>query len=180
MLLSAGKSVLLVVDVQERLAPSIAAGDEVTARVAKLVRGARLFGVPVLASEQYPKGLGRTVPAILDLLEPGEVVEKIHFSCADEPGFVARLRGLDRPQVVVCGMEAHVCVLQTALGVLEAGFDVFLASDAAGSRAPENRAAAIERMRAEGVRVATAEMVLFEWIHRADVPRFKDALSLIK
>ncbi len=150
MLLSARRSILLVVDVQERLAPAIDGGEAATARAGIMVLAARRLGVPVLASEQYPRGLGPTVPALRTLLEPGEVVEKIHFSLAHEPGFVERIRGLDRPQVVVCGMEAHVCVLQSALGLLAAGFEVYLAADATGSRLPENRRIALDRMRAEG------------------------------
>jgi nicotinamidase-related amidase len=108
------------------------------------------------------------------------VVEKIHFSLAEEPGFLGRLGALDRPQVVVAGMEAHVCVLQTALGLLRAGFETYLAADAAGSRLLENKDLALARMREEGVRIVSAEMVLFEWMQRAGTERFKAVLPLIK
>jgi nicotinamidase-related amidase len=180
MLLRADDSVLLVVDVQERLAPAIHAAESVISVVCTLLKAAAEFAVPVLATEQYPRGLGTTIPPVAELLPPGAAVEKIHFSAAHEPGFVERLRGLGRRQIVVTGTEAHVCVLQTALGLVEAGFDCFLVADAVGSRVPANRDLGIQRMRGEGVRVVTSEMVMFEWLHRAGTPIFKRVLPLIK
>jgi nicotinamidase-related amidase len=176
MLLAAEDSILLVVDIQERLMPSIAGAERVAARAGVLLGAARILGVPVLASEQYPRGLGRTVPD----LRPDEVVEKIHFSCAAEPGFLERIQALHRRQVVLCGAEAHVCVLQTALGLRALGYDIYLAADATGSRDPENRALALSRMMGGGVRVVSTEMVLFEWMGRAGTPVFKEILPLIR
>src|SRR4051812_1244737 len=137
MLLLSGRSILLVVDVQERLAPAISESERVVDRIAVLLRAARELDVPALATEQYSKGLGSTVASLAALLPPDGVVEKIHFNAALEPGFVVRLRGLDRTQIVVTGTEAHVCVLQTVLGLKAAGFDCFLVADAVGSRDPK-------------------------------------------
>lgn len=180
MMLSRSRSVLLVVDVQDRLAPAIHDGGAVLGRIETLLRAAGRLGVPVAATEQYPRGLGRTVAGISALLDPGAIVEKIHFSAAEEPGFVERLRGHDRRQVVVAGMEAHVCVLQTALGLATAGFDPFVVADAVGSRTAADKALGLERLRGEGVRIVSTEMVVFEWLHRAGTPEFKDVVNLIK
>lgn len=180
MLIDSRDSLLLIVDVQERLAPAIAGGAAVEARIATLVRGARRLGVPVLASEQYPQGLGPTVPGLAALLEPAERLAKRAFSCAAEETFLAALRGKGRGQIVICGMEAHVCVLQTALGLAAAGFSVFAVADAMGSRDPANRDVGLTRMTALGVQPVTAEMVLFEWLGRSDHEAFRDLLGLIK
>jgi nicotinamidase-related amidase len=180
MLLESQRSVLLVVDVQERLAPAIAGGESLLDRVSTLLKAAAELDVPILATEQYSKGLGSTVEALAGLLPAGSVVEKIHFNAANEPGFVERVRGLDRPQIVVTGTEAHVCVLQTTLGLQAAGFDCFLVADAVGSRDPENRHIAMERVRANGVEIVTSEMVMFEWLRRGSTPAFKRVLPLIR
>jgi nicotinamidase-related amidase len=126
------------------------------------------------------RGLGPSVAAIKDVAVDAEFFEKIHFSCTREPGVVDKLKATGRQQIILTGMEAHVCVLQTALGLLEAGFDVFLVADATSSRTPENRQAAIERLRHAGVHIATTEMVLFEWLEKAGTAAFRAALPLIK
>jgi nicotinamidase-related amidase len=180
MLLSASTSLLLIVDIQERLAPAIHDGMAVAARAATLVQAARAFDVPVLATEQYPRGLGRTIPAVADHLAPDETVEKIHFSASEEPEVLRRIEHCARRQILVCGMEAHVCVLQTALGLRVRGYDVFVAADAAGSRDPANAALGYDRMRAAGVGIVGTEMVLFEWLYRAGTPVFKAVLPLIR
>ena len=180
MLLRAQDSVLLVVDVQERLAPAIHETDAIVETIRTLLTAAAEFAIPVLATEQYSKGLGATIPPVAELLPPGAAVEKIHFSAAHEPGFLDRIRSLDRRQIVVTGTEAHVCVLQTTLGLTQAGFDCFLVADAVGSRVPANRDLGIQRMRGCGVEIVTSEMVMFEWLHRAGTPTFKRVLPLIK
>ena len=189
MLIQRAASLLLVVDIQEKLAPAIHDSEQVTANSVRLLEGARLLGVPAFVSEQYVKGLGPSVAAIQAAAtmetKAGPRVharffEKIHFSCAAEPGVVELLRASGRQQILLTGTETHVCVLQTALGLLAAGFDVFLVADAASSRTPENRQAAIERLRAAGVHIVTTEMVLFEWLHRAATDDFRALLPLIK
>jgi len=173
-------SFLLVVDVQTRLAPAVAGQTEVIARCGALLDAARLLDVPALASEHCPEGIGPLVPELRARLGDGRVVRKTHFSCADEPALHARMAELHRRQAVVCGMETHVCVMQSALGLAERGFEVYVVADACGSRRAEDRAAALARLSGDGIRAVTAEMTLFEWMHRADAPGFRELLEIVK
>lgn len=178
MLHSAGRSTLVVVDAQERLLPAIRGAEAAVARVGLLVEAARVLGVPVVATEQYPQGLGTTAPPLADAIPPAERFAKTAFSAAAEPGFLDRLGG--RPDAVVCGFEAHVCVLQTALGLLAAGLRVSVVADACGSRAQSDAERAFDRLARAGVVVATAEMVVFEWLGRAGTPEFRHLLRHLK
>ncbi len=180
MLISRTDSQVLIVDIQEKLAPAIHDNETVARNAARLLEGARLLEVPAFVSEQYVKGLGPSLPAIRSAGSAAKFFEKVHFSCAAEPGVLELLRATGRRQIIVGGTETHVCVLQSALGLLAAGFQVFLVEDAASSRTPENRRAAVERLRACGVQVVTTEMVLFEWLHRAASDEFRTLLPLIK
>jgi len=180
MLIRRADSLLLVVDIQQKLAPAIHDSERVTANSVRLLEGARLLDIPAFVSEQYVKGLGPSVDAIRAGAVDARFFEKTHFSCAAEPGVVDLLRAAKRPQLILTGTETHVCVLQTAFGLQAAGFEVYLVADAASSRTPENRSAAIERMRAGGIRIVTTEMVLFEWLHQAGTSEFRTLLPLIK
>lgn len=173
-------ALLLVVDVQERLAPAIDQGAAAIANVRRLLGAAGRLAVPVMVSEQYVRGLGATLGELLPLPAGAERFEKIHFSCTSEPGFLDRLAAQKRRQIVVCGMEAHVCVLQTVLGLLAAGYAVFLVADASGSRTPANHGAALARAQAAGAAIVTSEMVLFEWLGQAATDDFRAVLPLIK
>jgi nicotinamidase-related amidase len=180
MLLDRQRSCLLLVDLQERLLPAMAEAARVVANSAVLARAAARLGVPVLLSEQYPKGLGRTVPELAALVPQGPAVEKSEFSCAAAPGYRERLAATGRDQLVVAGIEAHVCVLQTALQFREIGYPVFVVADAVSSRKPESVALALARMRDAGAVPVTTEMVLFEWLGRAGTPEFKELSALIR
>lgn len=180
MLMRAASSCLVVIDVQERLNPAVTDPDRVVRGASMLMRAARRLGVPIVITEQYPKGIGPTVPDLRALAEADEFVEKIHFSAAAEPAVLGRVQALGRGQLVLCGIEAHVCVLQSALGFQEAGFDVFVAIDACASRNEDNARAAFQRMRGNDIETVTCEMVAFEWMHRAGTAEFKDILPLIK
>ncbi|MEW5726647.1 MAG: hydrolase [Pseudomonadota bacterium] len=180
MLLDASRSSLLIVDVQENLAPVMADPRQVYRHCAILMRAAERLGIPVVVSEQYPKGLGSTVGELLALAPEGAQVEKMHFSCAAAPSVKGRLDGLGRDIVVVAGIEAHVCVLQTCIGLREAGYTVAVVADACSSRNPDNHRAAMERLAHNGVEVVTTEMAVFEWMHCAGTPEFKDISKLIK
>ena len=118
--------------------------------------------------------------SLADLVSGTQILKKTHFACTDQPACLDAFRSLNKKQVLVAGMEAHVCVMQTALGLLERGFQPFIAQDAIGSRKEEDRTAALERMRAAGCAMATAEMAMFEWMENADVPQFRDVLKLVK
>jgi nicotinamidase-related amidase len=173
MLIEARRSVLLIVDVQERLLPAIHEGQRVLSNCLWLVRVAQRLGVPVIASEQYPRGLGPSVPELRSLLPPEAVVEKVHFSGVSD-GCLQPLPVYAREQWVVAGTEAHVCVLQTVLGLAGAGKQVFVVADAVGSRDPMNKELAVGRMRQQGVQIVTREMVAFEWLERAGTDLFRE------
>jgi len=169
--------VVLLIDLQERLVPALHDGETVVARAARLAEAARLLDVPIRATEQYPAGLGRTVPPLAGY--PQEVLAKTAFSAVADPGFHALLpSGVS--QVVVAGCEAHVCVLQTVLGLLPSGHRVLLVADAVGSRDPADRTVAIDRARQHGAEIVTSEMVLFEWLRDAQHPRFREVQKLLK
>ncbi len=173
MLMKPDHSSLLVVDMQERLLPHVHDWQRTLDHVLWLVRVAQKIGVPVMASEQYPKGLGHTQADLAALLPQGSVAEKNHFSCVAAqclPG----LPGAERLQVVICGIEAHVCVLQTALELHDQGREVFVVADAVASRRPDDRSLALERMRDHGIAIVTREMACFEWLQQAGTPVFKD------
>lgn len=178
MLLQVKRSQLLVVDVQERLLPAMADPDPLTENARLLLQAARELGVTVLASEQYPKGLGRTVPQVLALL-PVPPHEKVEFSCFANSTLRSLLELPDR-QTVIAGIEAHVCVLQTALEMAAGGFDVSVVVDATSSRRRESKEIALHRLRAAGVRLVTAEMVVFEWLRQAGTPQFKTLSHLVR
>lgn len=179
MLLRAARSVLCVVDVQERLLPAIAGGAAVVENARRLMAGAARLGVPVLVSEQYPKGLGPTVAALKSAADAAPV-EKNSFSCMAEPAWAAAFGALGRDQAVICGIEAHICVLQTAIELKEKGCAVFVVADAVSSREFANRDAALARLERAGVERVTTEMVLFEWLERAGAAAFKDIAALVK
>ncbi|GAB4373714.1 MAG: hydrolase [Kiloniellaceae bacterium] len=154
---------LIVVDVQERLAPAIAGAPAMVTRIAALIEKAKESGIPILATEQYSRGLGPTVLALRARLPAADVVEKIHFAASREPAFVEALRARGVRHAVVAGMEAHVCVLQTALGLLAEGLAVTLVADAVASRAAVSRDAALARLARAGARLADSHALLAEW-----------------
>lgn len=176
MLMRHESSVLVIVDLQERLMPVIADVDDVVAQAVRLAQVARIFEVPVIGTEQTPRKLGSNVEQIKTLCD--STMEKAHFD-ASADGLVGLLP-IGRNHVVVAGCEAHVCVMQTALGLLEHGLEVWLVQDAVGSRKHSDRDAALSRMRDEGIRIVTTEMVAFEWSRRSDHAEFRQTLQLIK
>ena len=182
-MLDRNRSQLLVIDVQDRLLPAMFEGERMVERCAVLMQAAHRLGIPVTVSEQYRKGLGATVERLGNVKGDAPVMEKMHFSCAADPAIAARVKGLagdGRPQVVICGIETHVCVLQSALGFKDAGLDVFVAVDAVTSRQPSSVGVATDRLRQAGVSVVNTEMALFEWLQISGTPEFKELSKLIK
>ncbi len=173
MLLDRNHSALLLIDVQERLVPIIYGADQMIEHCAWLIRLARAMQVPLLASEQYPKGLGPTVPALRQLLGEGLVVDKVHFSCAAPSECRRRIDTLNASQIVVAGVEAHVCVLQTVLALLGAGKQVFPVAQAISSHDPAQTELAMVRMRQAGAQIVSHEMVMYEWLEQADTDTFR-------
>jgi nicotinamidase-related amidase len=180
MLIKADHSCVLIVDFQVRLAPAMVDSERTVANAAVLMRAAPRFAVPVIVTEQYPRGIGPTVPELADLMPPEGALEKVHFAALDDAGVAKRVAGTGRRQMIVTGMEAHICVLQTAMALLREGSEVFVVADAVASRTAANRDAALGRMAAAGIQVVTTEMVVFEWLERAATPLFKDMVALIK
>jgi len=173
-------SQLVIIDMQERLANAMPAEDMklVLKQTSILLQAANQLEVPVIHTEQYPKGLGPTCEDLLPLLN-APAISKTAFSCCDEPNFQCRLAG-DRPQVILAGMEAHICVLQTALGLVHGGHRVAVVQDAVGSRNPRNRDVAMARMIQNEIEAVTTEMVLFEWMEQAGTDEFRALSKLVK
>lgn len=176
--MSANDTALLVVDVQEKLVPAIDQKDTVLARSQLAVMGANILGIPILVTEQYPKGLGKTLPRLAGMLP--EPVAKVCFSSCGEPAVLKELGERKVTKVLLVGIEAHVCVQQTAFDLLSNGFHVYVAADAVGSRRDLDKQWALHRMAAAGIWITTAEAAVFEWTEGADAPKFKEISQLIK
>jgi nicotinamidase-related amidase len=179
--LDRAKAIVLVVDVQSRLAPAMP--QDALARVVKygraLVGAAKELGIPVLATEQYPKGLGETVPELREVL-PSPPLVKMHFSCGADPGFAAALERTGRRQVIVAGMEAHVCVFQTARDLVAMGYEVHVCSDAVSSRQEVHRQSGLELCRQAGAVITNAETAIFDLLHVSGTAEFKRVSALVK
>lgn len=173
-------SLLLVVDIQARLAPAMQNGDTAIAENKKLLQAANELAIPCCASEQYPKGIGHTVEGLIGFVEPQKIWEKMTFSCLQEPSIKEALATKGRSQIIVTGMETHVCVLQTVLDLLDEGYQVFVVDDGVASRTLKNKELGLARMRQCGAQIVSTEMVLFEWLGRAGTDDFKKILPLIK
>jgi len=170
------KSLLLIIDFQARLMPAIHEGEGAIRNARKLLEIANLLDVPRLVTEQNPKGLGATSPELP--VDPEGVIVKFTFDACRAENLLQRIPA--DAQVVVTGCEAHVCVLQTVLGLIAASRKTFVVEDAIGSRKPQDKAAAIRRMERHGAEIVTSEMVAFEWLQSAQHPRFKQAVAFIK
>lgn len=161
--------------------PVIAGADQVLSGVGRLIAGCRALDIPILVTEQYPKGLGATLPEVREALGDWyRPIEKLSFSACGDLHFVASLEATGRQHVILCGVETHVCIYQTARDLRQMGFDVDVVADAVGSRAQINYRTALERLTRHNVDVTTVEMVLFEMMVRADIPEFKAVSSIVK
>jgi nicotinamidase-related amidase len=178
--LSIENTVLLLIDFQERLFPAMHDKEKLLISVLKLIKGAVTLEIPVIITEQYPKGLGPTIPEIKTLLPCIRPIEKTCFSCSDEPAFVSALEALKRKQVLMAGIEAHICVYQTAAALSRASYQVEVVGDCIASRDPENRLATLFKLGTGGVGVTTTEMALFELLKVAKGDKFKQISAIIK
>ena len=181
-LCQADQSVLLVIDIQQRLAGAMP--EKVLQRVIKqtsyLLQAADSLGIPVIRTEQYPKGLGPTMDSVQQHIKQECHLEKTSFSCTGADGFDAELNRLDRTQIILAGMESHVCVLQTAMLLQQNKYDVFIASDAVCSRDKHSHKNALQRMSQAGIVISNAESIMFEWLRDASHPQFKAISSLLR
>jgi len=177
-LMSRGDTALLVVDVQEKLAAAIADSPQLVWNIRRLMDGAKILGLPVVGTEQYPKGLGPTVGELAERLGP--VPSKLTFSCGGCAELFEQLQSRGICKILVCGMEAHVCVQQTVLDLLADGWRVFVAADAVGSRFEVDYRIALDRMDSAGATLTTTEAALFEWCEVAGTPEFKEISRLAR
>lgn len=180
MRLARDESCVLCVDMQTRMMPAIHAHATTTAQAATLARGAGLLEVPVLASRQYPKGLGETVPELDAALGDAPRYDKVTFSCCDDDDLMAAIAGTGAREIVICGVESHICVTQTALDLHARGYRAVVVADACSSRQPASHETALARLRQARVTVVTVEMVLFEWLGAAGTDTFKAVSKLVK
>ncbi|PMR81858.1 isochorismatase family protein [Halomonas urumqiensis] len=175
MRLTSEQSLVLIVDMQAGLLPVIEHGDQAAREAGWLGELAMSIDVPVWLTEQYPQGLGGSEPALLEALPNCRVWQKLHFDAHAEPEFAEALKASERRQIVICGTEAHICVMQTGLGLLEAGYEVYWVVEASASRRAAEATLAKERMVQAGAVAVSADMVAYEWLHRCDDERFKQA-----
>ena len=174
------KCCLVVVDVQGVLAQLMHGKEGLLKNIQILIKSAKILDIPIIWCQQCPQALGATVPQIAQLLADNEPIDKASFSCCGAEQFNSKLNTLSRRQVVLCGIEAHVCIYQTAVDLLGKGYEVSVIADAVSSRTLENRQIAAARMQTEGVNISCTEMVIFELLRTAEHPKFKQIAKLIK
>ena len=179
-MLSTEKTVLLIIDVQEKLTRVMADKESLVVNLQKLIKGAKVLGLPLLLTEQYPQGLGATILEVISLLPEIKPLAKMSFNCCDDLKFLEKLKSLKRKQVLVTGIESHVCVYQTASALLGLGYEVQVVADCVCSRAKENKNIAIEKMRDMGVSITSTEIALFELLKTAENKNFKDISLIVK
>ncbi|MBN2601879.1 MAG: hydrolase [Candidatus Marinimicrobia bacterium] len=180
MKLDCNQSVLLVIDIQEKLLPVMNNAIELLTSATKLIRGMQILDIPIVLTEQYPRGLGATVSEIRNLIPDIEAVEKRSFSCCFDENIMSVLDKHDRKQVLVSGIETHVCVYQTCIDLVEKGYNVFLVTDAVSSRRQDEKDLAVRVLEKEGVQLRSVEMALFELIKTSQHARFKELSTIIK
>jgi len=171
---------LIIVDIQEKLLPVMAEPQRVIKNTGIMIQIAEALDLPILWCQQVPKALGPTANALASLLEGVEPIEKSSFSCCGEPDFTAKLKQINPEQAILCGIESHVCVFQTAADLIQEGLDVYVVADATSSRTPENKQIGIDRMRQQGAIITSVEMCLFELLKDAKHEKFRELAKLIK
>jgi nicotinamidase-related amidase len=180
MKLVAGRTVLVIIDIQGKLWNAMHDKSALLENAQKLVKAMRVLSVPVILTEQNPQGLGPTVPELMQCLPEVKALPKFCFNCCQDSGFEQELIRLNRKQVLLCGIESHICVHQTALDLLSRGFEVQVVADVVASRVQANKEVALARMQSEGAKLTVTEMAIFELLGAADSPLFKEILKVIK
>ena len=179
-MLNIDKTALVIIDVQEKLSRVMHEKEKLFENLQKLVKGAKLLNIPIIITEQNPNGLGPTVSEIAPLLTDIKPVTKFSFSCCSEEPFLRQLEMLNRKQVLLAGIETHVCVYQTAVDLIEAGYEVHTIVDCVSSRTLENKNLALDKMKSEGANLTSVEIVLFELLKTAANPKFKELSKIVK
>ena len=179
-MLSAEKALLVVIDVQGKLAQLMSGKEALFANLQRCIRGAKVLGLPILWLEQNPEGLGPTIPEVAGLLAGIQPISKFCFSCCGNEQFLQALRASGRKQVLITGIETHVCVYQTSSDLVRLGYEVQVVADAVSSRTAENRQIGLDRIKAAGGTVTSTEMALFEMLKEAKGDKFKEILKAVK
>ena len=179
-MLTAEDTTLVIIDIQEKLFRVMQEKETLSANTVKLVKGIKALEIPVILTEQNPAGLGLTLPEISSLLPDIEPVTKFDFSCCKVEAFLSKLDELKRNQIILCGIETHICVYQTALDLADMGYEVQVATDCVSSRTTANRDTALSRMELEGIMPTSTEMILFELLGTAKHAKFKEISTIIK
>jgi nicotinamidase-related amidase len=179
-MLNTGNTVLVVIDIQGKLASLMHQKEAVYQNVNRLIKGARVLDIPIIWTEQYPEGIGSTIPEIAETLEGIKPISKMTFSCCRNNEFLEALKATERTQVLVTGIETHICVYQTTLELLDAGFEVEVVADAVSSRTPENKEIGLQKMKTAGAGLTGTETALYELLGVASGPKFKEILRIVK
>ena len=174
------QAVLLVIDVQGKLASLMHEKEILFKNIQAMIKGAQIFGIPILWTEQVPEKIGNTIPEIAKLLKDQQPIEKESFSCVPNKRFMEALLALNRKQIVVTGIETHVCVYQTAADLISQGYQLQVVCDAVSSRSSENKRIALERLKQLGAQMTCAEMILCELLKTTEDKKFKEILGLMK
>ncbi len=176
-MLDTNNSILVIIDIQEKLVKAASNGEKTIINTSKISQAAQILSIPVIITEQYPKGLGATVESITG--SDAFIMEKSSFSAFKEPEFEQKINSLNRKQVILCGIEAHICVLQTAIDLYKNGYEVYVLKDCVSSRSEEEQNSGLELLKQYGIKVITVEIALFQWLKSSKHPQFKDIQKLI-
>ena len=179
-MLAVDKCALVVIDIQGKLAQLMHQKEALFENAQKLIKGAQILEIPIIVTEQYPKGLGPTIPEIAALFPNFRPLPKVAFSCCGDEGFQRELKAVNRRQIMICGIETHVCVYQTTVDLLASGYGVEVVADVVSSRTAENRGIGLQRMRDEGARITSVEMALFDLMRVAEGPKFREVSKIVK
>jgi nicotinamidase-related amidase len=179
-MLAVDKCALVVIDIQGKLAQLMYRKESLFENAQKLIKGFQVLGVPIVVTEQYPKGLGPTIPEIAGLFPDFRPLPKVAFSCCGDEGFQREIRALNRQQILICGIETHVCVYQTTVDLLASRHHVEVVADVVSSRTADDRQTGLQRMLDEGARITSVEMALFELMKVAEGPKFKEVSKIVK
>ncbi|MEM2961021.1 MAG: hydrolase [Candidatus Bathyarchaeia archaeon] len=179
-LISKDNLVLVVIDVQEKLFPLIFDRERILENIKKIVQFARIIKIPIILTEQYPRGLGGTIPELRGLIPGVLPIEKVEFSCFSSENFRERLREINAKTLILVGIETHICIMQTSIEGISDGYRICVVSDATSSRNIEDKNVAVERMRQSGVTVTSTEMLIYELLRKAGTQEFREALKLVK
>jgi nicotinamidase-related amidase len=179
-MLALENTVLVMVDIQSKLWNIMYEKEALLENARKLISGAQILRIPIILTEQNPNGLGPTLPELTQLMPEVKPIPKFSFSCCQNEGFHRAVNDLNRRQVLICGIESHICVYQTTLELLKSGYEVQVVADVVSSRVVRNREIALARMQSEGAKLTVVEMVLYELLRTAESPKFKEMLKVVK